>query len=271
MSQPESSAGPVPPAPRIAARGLSKTFPATGEWEEMEVLRDVSMRVAPHEFVTLLGPSGSGKSTLFSIFTGIERPGGGTLEFDGRPAPTGRPSGHTAWMPQRDVLLPWRTILENVALGAEVAGGLSKPAAQARALELLTTFGLADFAGARPRELSGGMRQRAALARTVAQGRDVLLLDEPFGALDALTRTQLQLWLEQIWEQERWTICLITHDVREAVLLSDRIYVFGQRPASVRLELSIDLPRPRTLDTLTDPRFGAYEAQLLRALEVDGT
>ncbi|MEI7691811.1 MAG: ATP-binding cassette domain-containing protein, partial [Actinomycetes bacterium] len=120
----------------------------------------------------------------------------------------------------------------------------------------------------RPFQLSGGMRQRAALARTVAQGHDVLLLDEPFGALDALTRTDLQLWLEQIWERERWTVVLITHDVREAVLLSDRVYVLGPRPATVRLELEIPLPRPRTLETLADPQVAALEHELLMALDV---
>jgi ABC-type nitrate/sulfonate/bicarbonate transport system ATPase subunit len=152
-----------------------------------------------------------------------------------------------------------------------VAAGLSRGEARDRARELLPTFGLEEFADSRPFQLSGGMRQRAALARTVAQGHDVLLLDEPFGALDALTRTDLQLWLEQIWERERWTVVLITHDVREAVLLSDRVYVLGPRPATVRLELEIPLPRPRTLETLADPRVATLEHELLTALDVGAT
>ncbi len=250
--------------PRIALDGLHKSFP--GDGEPLEVLRDISLHVDRGEFVTLLGPSGSGKSTLFSLLTGIEQADAGTIHFDGKPAV--RDEHHVAWMPQRDVLLPWRSVEQNVALGAQVAGGESKQAALARARELLGAFGLGEFGAARPSELSGGMRQRAALARTVAQQRDVLLLDEPFGALDALTRTELQLWLEQIWERERWTVLLITHDVREAVLLSDRVYVLGKRPASVKLELAIDLPRPRTLETLADPRVGELETQLLRALEI---
>jgi len=249
---------------RIELERVSKSF--DGREGKLEVLSDLSLSVELGEFVSILGPSGCGKSTLLSLLTGIEAADTGTLRAGGQPLAAGRQP--FAWMPQNDVLVPWRTVLGNVALGAEVAGGLSREAARARALELLPTFGLEEFADSRPFQLSGGMRQRAALARTVAQGHDVLLLDEPFGALDALTRTDLQLWLERIWERERWTVVLITHDVREAVLLSDRVYVLGPRPASVRLELEIPLARPRTLETLTDPQVAALEQELLTALEV---
>jgi len=249
---------------RIELERVSKSF--DGREGKLEVLSDLALSVELGEFVSILGPSGCGKPTLLSLLTGIEAADTGTLRAGGQPLAAGRQP--FAWMPQNDVLFPWRTVLGNVALGAEVAGGLSREAARARALELLPTFGLEEFADARPFQLSGGMRQRAALARTVAQGHDVLLLDEPFGALDALTRTDLQLWLEQIWERERWTVVLITHDVREAVLLSDRVYVLGPRPASVRLELEIPLARPRTLETLTDPQVAALEQELLTALEV---
>jgi ABC-type nitrate/sulfonate/bicarbonate transport system ATPase subunit len=249
---------------RIELEGVSKSF-ASREGR-LEVLDGISLSVQPGEFVSILGPSGCGKSTLFSLLTGIEPADGGTLLADGEPIGAGEQ--RFAWMPQDDVLFPWRTVLANVALGAEVGAGLSRSEARARALELLPTFGLEEFADSRPFQLSGGMRQRAALARTVAQGRGVLLLDEPFGALDALTRTDLQLWLEQIWERERWTVVLITHDVREAVLLSDRVYVLGPRPATVRLELEIPLPRPRTLETLADPQVAALEHELLTALDV---
>jgi ABC-type nitrate/sulfonate/bicarbonate transport system ATPase subunit len=249
---------------RIELEGVSKSF-ASREGR-LEVLDGISLSVQPGEFVSILGPSGCGKSTIFLTLTGIEPADGGTLLADGEPIGAGEQ--RFAWMPQDDVLFPWRTVLGNVALGAEVGAGLSRSAARARALELLPTFGLEEFADSRPFQLSGGMRQRAALARTVAQGHDVLLLDEPFGALDALTRTDLQLWLEQIWERERWTVVLITHDVREAVLLSDRVYVLGPRPATVRLELEIQLPRPRTLETLADPRVAALEHELLTALDV---
>ena len=249
---------------QIDVNSVSKSFPVQGG--RLEVLDGVSLGARSGEFVSILGPSGCGKSTLFSLLTGIEAADSGELLVGGEPL-----SGDDnpfAWMPQNDVLFPWRTVLDNVALGAEVAGGLGRADARARARELLATFELEEFADSRPFELSGGMRQRAALARTVAQGRDVLLLDEPFGALDALTRTDLQLWLEQIWERERWTVVLITHDVREAVLLSDRVFVLGPRPATVRLELEIPLPRPRTLETLADPQVAALEHQLLTALDV---
>jgi ABC-type nitrate/sulfonate/bicarbonate transport system ATPase subunit len=250
--------------PRIDLRGLRKSF--AGQEGPVPVLDGLSLSVGDGEFVSILGPSGCGKSTLFSLLMGIEPVDDGTILIDG--APAAREANPFAWMPQRDVLFPWRTVLDNVALGAQVAAGHSRSEARSRAGALLPTFGLDGFARSRPFQLSGGMRQRAALARTVAQERDVLLLDEPFGALDALTRTELQFWLEQIWERERWTVALITHDVREAVLLSDRVYVLSPRPAAVRLELEIPLPRPRTLDTLADPQVAALEHELLTALDV---
>jgi ABC-type nitrate/sulfonate/bicarbonate transport system ATPase subunit len=186
-------------------------------------------------------------------------------------APLDRTQSPFAWMPQHDVLFPWRTVEQNVALGGEVAGGLSKREALTQARALLPTFGLDEFGATRPYQLSGGMRQRAALARTVAQGRNILLLDEPFGALDALTRTELQLWLEQIWGRERWTVVLITHDVREAVLLSDRVYVLGPRATGVTLELEIPLPRPRSLELLGNADATALERKLLQALHAGRT
>jgi len=255
---------PPPPAaraeasPAIAVRGLAKSF------GPLPVLDGLALHVARGEFVSILGPSGCGKSTLFSILTGIERADAGEILLDGRPLePADRPF---AWMPQRDVLFPWRSVEQNVSLGGEVAAGLPRGEARDRARALLADFGLGGFGGMRPYQLSGGMRQRVALARTVAQGRDILLLDEPFGSLDALTRTELQLWLERIWERERWTVLLITHDVREAVLLSDRVYVMAQRPDGIALERDIRLSRPRTLDTLRGADAAELEHELLVAL-----
>jgi ABC-type nitrate/sulfonate/bicarbonate transport system ATPase subunit len=250
-------------AASIQINGLTKSFPADGE--RLEVLGGISINVNPGEFVSILGPSGCGKSTIFALLAGIERPDGGEIVISGQPAGPDRPF---AWMPQRDVLLPWRSVRDNVALGAEVAAGKAKAEARATSDALLAEFDLADFADSRPFQLSGGMRQRAALARTVAQGRGVLLLDEPFGALDSLTRTELQLWLEQIRAREQWTVVLITHDVREAVLLSDRVYVLSERPATVVTEMEIDLSRPRNVDTLGNPRAAELETQLLHALHV---
>jgi ABC-type nitrate/sulfonate/bicarbonate transport system ATPase subunit len=165
-------------------------------------------------------------------------------------------------------LFPWRTVADNVGLGYQVAGRRKKKEACERAIDLLPIFGLEDFADSHPYQLSGGMRQRVALARTIAQDRDILLLDEPFGALDALTRTELQLWLDEIWERERWTVMLITHDVREAVLLSDRIYVFSDRPAQIVAEFEVPLERPRTIEMLAGAQATQLELDLLRALHV---
>ena len=249
--------------PAIEVRGLRKAF------GDLQVLDDLSLHVERGEFVSILGPSGCGKSTILSVLNGTEPADSGELLLDG--APLNRTQSPFAWMPQHDVLFPWRTVEQNVALGGEVAGGLNKREALAQARALLPTFGLDEFGATRPYQLSGGMRQRAAFARTVAQGRNILLLDEPFGALDALTRTELQLWLEQIWGRERWTVVLITHDVREAVLLSDRVYVLGPRATGITLELEIPLPRPRTIDLIGDANAAALERELLQALHAGRT
>jgi NitT/TauT family transport system ATP-binding protein len=162
---------------------------------------------------------------------------------DGRDA-TGEVE-HAAYMPQRDLLFPWRTVLDNTALGLEV-GGVRRREARVRARALFGPFGLAGFEDARPDALSGGMRQRAALLRTVVQERSLLLLDEPFGALDSLTRSEMQAWLADVWARYGWTVLLVTHDIREAVFLSDRVIVLTPRPATVRTQVIVDLPRPRT-------------------------
>nr|WP_305086179.1 ABC transporter ATP-binding protein [Corynebacterium sp. CCUG 65737] len=229
----------------------------------MHVLDSVSFDVAPGEFVSLVGPSGAGKSTLFNIIAGLDASGAGTVLFDGTPAQGRRDL--TAYMPQKDLLFPWRSILANAALGLEVQG-VPRKEARARARAWFPRFGLDGFEDSLPFELSGGMRQRAALLRTVVQERSTLLLDEPFGALDYLTRQELQTWMQQVWADNSWTALLITHDVREAVMLSDRVVVFSPRPATVREIVEIDLPRPRGIDVLASPEFGEYERQILSLL-----
>ena len=241
----------------IEVAGLTKAF------GDLQVLDGVSLEVASGEFVALVGPSGCGKSTLFDVVAGLEPPDAGRVLVDGADA-TGRTDAF-AYMPQQDLLFPWRSVLDNTTLGLEVAG-VRRRAARERARPLFAEFGLDGFEGARPDELSGGMRQRAALLRTVVQERPVLLLDEPFGALDALTRTEMQLWLSRMHTRFAWTVVLVTHDVREAVLLADRVVVLAPRPTSVRRVVPVDLPRPRDLSVLTDPRFAAAEAELLGAL-----
>jgi ABC-type nitrate/sulfonate/bicarbonate transport system ATPase subunit len=200
---------------------------------------------------------------MFNILAGLESPDAGEVRVNGAVATGDRK--HFAYMPQKDLLFAWRRVIDNAILGLEIQG-MRKKEARARVAPLLQTFGLAGFDRSYPFELSGGMRQRVALLRTIVQGRQVVLLDEPFGALDYLTRTELQLWLASMWEQFRWTVVLVTHDVPEALLLSDRIYVLGSRPARVRCVLNVDLPRPRDLECLSTPRFAQLEEALLSSL-----
>ena len=236
---------------KLELRALAKRF------GELEVLRDLSLAVRAGEFVALLGPSGCGKSTALSILIGATAPSSGEVLLDGAPV-TGA-SAAFAYMPQADALLPWRRVLDNTTLGLEVRG-VPRAGARERVRPLLPAFGLEGFERAYPFQLSGGMRQRAALLRTVVQDCDVLLLDEPFGALDALTRAELQRWLEGVWERFRRTALLVTHDVREAVFLADRVVVLSPRPGTVVAELAVPLPRPRRP---ADPAFAAIEAELL--------
>ena len=243
--------------PRLSLDSVSRSF------SDVHVLDGISFDVAPGEFVSLVGPSGAGKSTLFNIIAGLDAPDSGHVLFDGSPAQGRRDL--TAYMPQKDLLFPWRSILANAALGLEVQG-VPRKEARAQARKWFPRFGLDGFENSLPFQLSGGMRQRAALMRTVVQERSTLLLDEPFGALDYLTRQELQGWLQQVWADNSWTALLITHDVREAVMLSDRVVVFGPRPATVREIVEIDLPRPRGIDVLASPEFGEYERRILNLL-----
>lgn len=251
----------MPSTPRLSLDAVSRTFGT------LEVLDRVSFDVAPGEFVSLVGPSGAGKSTLFNIIAGLDSPSSGRVLFNGSDARGRR--DQTAYMPQKDLLFPWRTIEENAALGLEVQG-MRRADARARVREWFPRFGLEGFEKALPFELSGGMRQRAALLRTVVQERSTLLLDEPFGALDSLTRQEMQQWLQEMWAGNEWTALLITHDVREAVMLSDRVVVLGPRPASVREIVEVDLPRPRGVDQLASPAFGELERRILEVLHVQG-
>ncbi|WP_193336257.1 ABC transporter ATP-binding protein [Devosia beringensis] len=241
--------------PRLQLVNLRKSFGA------VDVLADISLSVQPCEFVSILGPSGAGKSTILQLLIGAGGPDAGQMLVDGAPL---SPSRHPfAFMPQGDALMPWRRIIDNATLGLQVQG-MNRRAARARVTPLLAEFGLAGFEHHYPAQLSGGMRQRAALLRTTVQQRPMLLLDEPFGALDALTRAQMQRWLAGMWDRHRWTVLLITHDVREAVLLSDRIYVLSQRPARIARQFIVPLPHPRP--ALGSPALAAIEADILQTL-----
>jgi ABC-type nitrate/sulfonate/bicarbonate transport system ATPase subunit len=231
----------------LEIRDLHKRFRRNGEW--LEVLAGVSLHVGPHQFVTLLGPSGCGKSTVCNIVAGLVRPDGGTVTIlDGAGTPDGAaqgpPAGRVAYMQQKDLLLPWRTVLDNAILGLEIQGA-RRAAAREEARAMLRRFGLEGFERAYPATLSGGMRQRVALVRTLLCRRDLLVLDEPFGALDAMTRTAMQGYLLRLREEFGRTVLFITHDVEEAVLLSDRIYVMAARPGRIRAERALEMPRPR--------------------------
>ncbi|MCY0092697.1 ABC transporter ATP-binding protein [Hoeflea ulvae] len=226
------------------------------------VLDDISLHVAKGEFVSILGPSGCGKSSLFRLLTGALSADRGSISVNGAPL-SSKPEAF-AFMPQRDALMPWRRIIDNVILGLEVQG-MDRTEACARVLPLFAAFGLDGFEQHYPAQLSGGMRQRAALLRTIVQNRAVQLLDEPFGALDALTRAEMQGWFERRWSQAQWTTLLVTHDVREAVALSDRIYVFSRRPARIIAEFTVPGPRPR-LGHAPSAEAVQLEAQLLDTL-----
>jgi ABC-type nitrate/sulfonate/bicarbonate transport system ATPase subunit len=240
---------------RLELRKLAKRF------DGLDVLADISLHVDAGQFVSILGPSGAGKSTIFKLLTGGIDADSGEILLNGAPPAGGEKP--FAFMPQHDALMPWRHIIDNATLGLEVQG-FSRKTARERVAPLFAEFGLDGFERHYPAQLSGGMRQRAALLRTVVQQRDMLLLDEPFGALDALTRAAMQRWLMEMWQRHRWTALLITHDVREAVFLSDRIYVLSARPARVVSEITVALPRPR-LD-LTSPEASAIESRLLQIL-----
>jgi NitT/TauT family transport system ATP-binding protein len=211
----------------VVLAGVRKAFGA------VVALDGVDLRVARHELIAVVGPSGCGKSTLLELVCGLQRPDAGTIA-----APP------AALMPQRDALLPWLSALDNAALAARISGA-SKAAARAAAHERFAAFGLEGFEDARPDALSGGMRQRVAFLRTLLSGRDVLCLDEPFGALDALTRAQAQGWLASALEREPRTVLLVTHDVEEAVLLADRIVLLSPRPGRLIATLDVHLQRPR--------------------------
>jgi putative hydroxymethylpyrimidine transport system ATP-binding protein len=229
----------------------------------LEVLRDVSLHVDTGEFVALIGPSGSGKTTLLSLIAGLEEPTTGEIALRGDPqAPR---LGHVGYMPQRDLLLPWRSALDNAIAGLE-ARGVPKAEARERARTLFQQFGLSGFERAWPATLSGGMRQRVAFARAALAGGELLLLDEPFGALDALTRLGLQRWLAEMCAALGLTCLLVTHDLDEALLLADRIYLLTARPGRILLQRAIPTPRPRTPETLTTPESTALKAELRAAL-----
>jgi NitT/TauT family transport system ATP-binding protein len=245
----------------VRIEGLAKAYERVvgRELVRTHALRDVSLEIRPHEFVSIIGPSGCGKSTVLRIVGGLTPPSAGRVEVGG--APVSGPGPDRATVFQAPGLMPWRTVRENVTLALEFAG-VPKRQRRARADTYIDLVGLRDFADHHPRELSGGMQQRVGLARALAVEPTVLLMDEPFGALDAITRTTMQDELLRIWEQTRKTVVFVTHAIEEAVLLSDRVIVMGH--GTITAEVRVDLPRPRSRQELLSDR---RSLELMRELE----
>ena len=251
-------------APKLCVDDVSMTFKTpTGVFQ---ALAPITLSIPQGRFVSLIGPSGCGKSTIFNIIAGLLEPSAGRVMIDGVNA-TGT-IGRVGYMLQKDLLLPWRTVLDNTILGMEVQGVALRKARE-RALPLLHRYGLAGFEHLYPNSLSGGMRQRAALLRTLLFDTDVILLDEPFGALDAQTKLQMQEWLMQLWGDFNKTVLFVTHDVEEAIYLSDEVHVMGTRPGRIIASIPVTLARPRVRTSALTPDFLAIKERCLELLSTN--
>ena len=230
----------------------------------LRALENISFEVYPEEFVCVLGPSGSGKTTLLRLLAGLLPPSSGEIIFKGQKL-AGPPPG-VGFVFQKPSLMPWRTVLQNITLPLEI---LNVPPAVRleKAMDLVELVSLQGFEHSLPRDLSGGMAQRVAIARALVHDPDVLLMDEPFGSLDALTRERMGTELLRIWQARRKTVVMVTHSISEALLLADRVLVLSQRPGRLRLDMGVDLPRPRTEEMRYIPEFGALSRQLRTAIE----
>jgi NitT/TauT family transport system ATP-binding protein len=244
----------------IDARGIDKAY-ATQAGDDVVALARVSFDVARGEFVTVVGPSGCGKSTLLKILAGILRRSSGELTLGGRPVDG--PSRDVGVVFQAPVLLPWRTVMQNVLLPIDIQRQ-PRRAHEARARELVRMVGLDGFEDKYPGELSGGMQQRVGIARALVHDPSLLLMDEPFGALDAMTRESMNLELLRIWGESRKTVMLVTHSIPEAVFLADRVIVMSPRPGRISEIIDVDLPRPRSLEMINSAPFGVHVAAIRR-------
>jgi NitT/TauT family transport system ATP-binding protein len=244
-------------APILVVRDLNVTFPDSNGG--LHALGNVSFDISPQEFVCVLGPSGSGKSTLLRILAGLLAPTSGTFSFAGGQKP------RIGVVFQQSNLMPWRTALENITLPLELEG-MNGSQARARAQELVDLVGLQGFESTWPRDLSGGMAQRVAIARALIHDPDILLLDEPFGSLDALTRERMWSELSRIWQARQKTVLMVTHSISEALFLADRVLVLTQRPGSIKLDLKVDLPRPRNDEMRYTAHFGKLARRLKEAI-----
>jgi ABC-type nitrate/sulfonate/bicarbonate transport system ATPase subunit len=243
----------------VRASGISHSF------GELRVIDRIDLEVEPGEVLGIVGPSGCGKTTLLELLAGLRTPDSGSVSIGDRSEPAERLEG-CAYMPQRDLLLPWLSAVDNAALALRLAGA-SRSTARTEASGHFERLGLSGFEGARPGELSGGMRQRVAFLRTLMAGRPVLLLDEPFASLDAITRAEMQSWLAGVLGPDLHTVVLVTHDVEEALYLSDRVLVLTPRPATVAERIEIDAPRATDrAAAVTSPEFAELKERALRSL-----
>lgn len=251
----------------IEIKKLNKEYPEPDskgqEAAALKVLQDVSLSVSENEFVTIIGPSGCGKSTLLKLIAGLDADYDGSISLGGKDLRNGRVP--VCYMLQRDCLMPWRTVLSNILLPVEIRKGDMQKARE-DIKPLIDDFGLSGFENYLPNRLSGGMRQRAALLRTYLMEGSIMLLDEPFGALDEITRIQMQNWLISVWEKHRKTVLFVTHDLDEAIFLSDRVLVMSGRPGTILDELVIECPRPRSRDMVLEPKFTQYKRKILKLL-----
>jgi ABC-type nitrate/sulfonate/bicarbonate transport system ATPase subunit len=248
--------------PAMRVRDVSRTYRDGSR--TVTAVQGTSIDIPEGKFVTIVGPSACGKSTLLNLFCGLDRPDAGTIETpaDGE----GPLLGRVGYMPQQDLLMPWRDVTGNAAVGLECLG-VAPAAARAQATAHMARFGLGGFEHSYPGQLSGGMKQRVAMLRTFLCGRKINMLDEPFGKLDALTRASMQAWLLDYWQENRCTILFVTHDIDEALFLSDVVHLMSPRPGRIVLSLEVDLPRPRRYDdVVTSVAFNALKARLLDQL-----
>lgn len=250
----------------IRARGLGKRYSAPGS-DPVQALERVDFDVYQGEFISIVGPSGCGKSTLLKILAGLLPYSSGELHFNGQRVT--RPSHEVGMVFQAPILLPWRTILQNVLLPVEIRR-LDQVEYERSARKLLALVGLAGFENRYPSDLSGGMQQRAAIVRALVQDPRVLLMDEPFGALDAMTREQMNLEVLKLWEESRKTVLFVTHSITEAIFLAKRVFVMSTRPARLARIIEIDLPYPRRLDVVNTERFGGYAREVRQLLNARG-
>ncbi len=246
------------PPPILTLRDLSVVFPDGNGG--LHALREVSFEVCPQEFICVLGASGSGKSTLLRVVAGLLAPTSGTVEY----ADGGQP--RIGMVFQQSNLMPWRTAIDNIALPLELEH-VPEGERRRRAQELIELVGLQGFEQSWPRDLSGGMAQRVAIARALVHDPDLLLLDEPFGSLDALTRERMWMELSRIWQADRKTVLMVTHSISESLILGDRVLVLSQRPGTLKLDLKVDLPRPRLEEVRYTPHFGRLARRLKEAIE----